>query len=63
MSHINRSKKEIQHSKLVLEWVTAKNSQEKKLLMEEIVQFEKDNPQLVDEIQSRRWLNYGDGSE
>jgi len=61
MSPAFRSKKEIQHAKLVLKWARTQNSQEKNLVMEEIVQFEKKNPKLVDEIRSRRWINYGNG--
>ncbi|MCL2114810.1 MAG: hypothetical protein FWH29_01140 [Methanobrevibacter sp.] len=62
MKSINRSKEEIKHAKLVLKWARAKTPQEKKLSMEELVHFEKKHPKLVDDIQNRRWINYGDGS-
>jgi len=40
-----------------LNFARAKNSQEQKLARKKITNFTKKHPQLVDEIQSRRWTD------
>jgi len=51
-------KKEIEFRKLALSLVRAKNNHERDLVRKKIAKFTKENYELVDEIQSRRWTGY-----
>jgi len=51
-------KKEIEYGKLALSFASAKNDHERDLVRKKIAEFTKENPKLVDEIQSRRWTEY-----
>ena len=52
-------KKEIEYGKLAVSFARAKNDHERDLALKKIAEFTKENPKLVDEIQSRRWTAYG----
>jgi len=52
-------KKEIEYKKLALSFARAKNDHERDLVRKKIAKFTKENYELVDEIQSRRWTAYG----
>jgi len=51
--------KETEYRKLALSFARAKNDYERDLALKKITNFTKKNPELVDEIQSRRWTAYG----
>jgi len=51
-------KKEIEYGRLVFSLARAKNNHERDLVRKKIAKFTKENYELVDEIQSRRWTGY-----
>ena len=51
--------KELEHGRLVANFVKAKNDHERDLARKNLAKFTKKNPELVDEVQSRRWTVYG----
>jgi len=51
--------KEIEYGKLFISFIRAKNDHERDLVRKKIAKFTKENYELVDEIQSRRWTAYG----
>ena len=52
--------KEKDFSKLTLNYLEANTPEEEEVALKKIKDFTKANSKLVDEIQSRRWINYGD---
>jgi len=50
--------KEIEYRKLALSFARAKSDHERDLALKEIFKFSKENPEVADEIQSRRWTGY-----
>ena len=56
---INKNEKEQEYYKLVVNSMLAKSDYERELVEKKIVKFEKENPNLVDEVQRRRWTAYG----
>ncbi|MDR2967839.1 MAG: hypothetical protein LBU74_07840 [Methanobacteriaceae archaeon] len=57
------SEEEKQYHGITGKLMKAKTWDEVKIVEEELSKFEKKHPDIVDEIRSRRWINYGDGSE
>jgi len=54
----NENPKEKQFHRLAFNFMKADTDAEEKLALEKLAEFEKENPELVDEIQSRRWVGY-----
>jgi len=50
------SKEEHEYNELLADYMLTSNPYLEKLAMEKINKFEKEHPVLVDEIQSRRWI-------
>lgn len=51
--------REIEYRKLAFILARAKNDHERDLVRKKIANFTKENYELVNEIQSRRWTAYG----
>jgi len=51
--------KEIEYGRLAISVALAETDEEEKEAMKNLERFEKENRELVDEIQSRRWTRYG----
>jgi len=56
---INMNEKEMEYDRLVINIVTAKNDAEIELAKKKIEEFEKKNPELLDDIRNRKWTPHG----
>jgi len=57
------SAEEKEYHLIAAKLVKAQTWYDVKVIEKELAKFGKKHPDVVDEIQSRRWINYGDGSE
>jgi len=54
----NENPIEIKFYRLTGNYMLSNTDAEEKLALKKLAEFEKENPELVDEIQSRRWTDY-----
>jgi len=53
------NEKEIKYDRLFINIVTAKNDAEMELANKKLEEFEKKNPELLDETRNRKWNPHG----